>query len=217
MNLILQTPSGSGKVSLTSRVVNQRYQNSAIKDGYTTNIPDQGIFIDASGRPYDRQPDCSERRSPPPHQSGGATEDGHGPPQGPPGNPPGGPLGGSDSDPSYQDTGSGEEDEEKTSSSDEEEDVEELFTALVTPESRGTAMLSAQPTPPVTAPITGAKQTGFHHECGDRSPMSISNAHRTAREMWFVPETRLGNGDQLFLDPYQQAHTIELDSYRDKN
>jgi hypothetical protein len=42
-----------------------------------------------------------------------------------------------------QETGSGEEDEEETSSSDEEEDVKELFTALVTPESRATARLSA--------------------------------------------------------------------------
>jgi hypothetical protein len=49
MNSISQTPSGSGKASPTSRVANQRYRNSAIKDGYTTNIPDQGISIDASG------------------------------------------------------------------------------------------------------------------------------------------------------------------------
>jgi hypothetical protein len=85
MSSILQTPSGSGKVFPTSQVANQRYQNSAIKDGYTTNIPDQGISINASGQPYDHQPDHSERRSPPPHQGGGATEGGHGPPQGPPG------------------------------------------------------------------------------------------------------------------------------------
>lgn len=159
------------------------------------NIPDQGISIDASGRPYDHQPDRSERRSPPPHQSGGATEGGRGPPQGPPGNPPGGPPGGSDSDPSYRDTGSGEEDEDETSSPDEEEDVEELFTALVTPEPRGTAMLYAQTTPPVTAPITGAELTGYHHEHGDHSPTSISNTHRTARETRFVTKPRSGNGD----------------------
>jgi hypothetical protein len=53
MNLILRTPSGSGKVSLTSQVANQHYWNSAIKDGYTTNILDQGISIDVSGQPYD--------------------------------------------------------------------------------------------------------------------------------------------------------------------
>jgi hypothetical protein len=35
-----QTPSGSGKVSLTSRVANQCYRNEAIKNGYPTSIPD---------------------------------------------------------------------------------------------------------------------------------------------------------------------------------
>jgi hypothetical protein len=78
-------------------------------------------------------------------------------------------------------------------------------------------MLSTRTTPPVMASITGTEQTGFRHKCGDRSPTSISNAHRTAREMQFVTETRSGNGDPLFLDPYQRAHTIELDSYRDKS
>jgi hypothetical protein len=78
-------------------------------------------------------------------------------------------------------------------------------------------MLSTRTNPPVTAPITGAEQTGYHHERGDRSPTSISNACRTARETQFVTKMRLGNGDRLFLDLYQRAHTIELDSYRDKS
>jgi hypothetical protein len=132
-NLIVHTPSGSGKIFPTSQVAKQHYQNNTIKNGYTTNIPDQGISINVSGQPYDCQPDHLEGGLPPPHQSGGVAGGGYGP------NPPGG----SDSDPSYQETGSGEEDEEETSSSDEEEDVKELFTALVTPESRATARLSA--------------------------------------------------------------------------